>query len=398
MERRFRGLGSNDKQHEPRDTTDGTTHTQAGAGLAQRRLAAPTLLALGMSLLTACVAGPQWGQDSYNSTATDASSFVIDNESSNQALGLDTETVWWESSSTPGFRGNSYAVAPTANDNSKPARFWFKLSQGACFDVAARWTSGQNRSTNVTFRGQNDSGVTVGQAQVDQSRDGGTWNDLGRWNFPAGQGSVVLSRKGAAGKFVVADAIRLTRCGTQPVEGTSDAPSNSTPSTANQVALAVPYFYQYANAYEPSATCGITSAAMAINYWLPNNLTPDKLYAQYGKAKGQSPEGIASLSKSRGLKAKHTRSGTREQIRAHLRAGRPVVVHGFWTGPGHIAVIVGFDSSGWIVNDPAGDWEACYGCSSVAGKNAHYSFGGAWDQKLSYDGDIWYSTSDTRSF
>ena len=74
------------------------------------------------------------------------------------------------------------------------------------------------------------------------------------------------------------------------------------------------------------------------------------------------------------------------------RAGRPVVVHGFWTGPGHIAVIVGFNSSGWIVNDPAGDWEVCYGCGG--GKGVRYNYGGGWDNKLSHDGDIWFSTMD----
>ena len=48
------------------------------------------------------------------------------------------------------------------------------------------------------------------------------------------------------------------------------------------------------------------------------------------------------------------------------------------------------------MNDPAGDWEVCYGCGW--GNKVHYAFGGGWDGKLSYDGDIWYSVSDPNGF
>lgn len=162
--------------------------------------------------------------------------------------------------------------------------------------------------------------------------------------------------------------------------------------------LAVPYFYQYANAYEPGSTCGLTSAAMLVNYWRPGLVNPDGLYLQYGKGQGQSPENLAALYGYKGLYSRSTRSGTRAQLRAHLDAGRPVVVHGMWTAPGHIAVLRGYDDTGWLVNDPAGDWQSCYGCSSTAGKRVHYAFGGGWDTRLSYDGDIWFSVADDSAF
>lgn len=398
MERRF-WVSARKQSQQGGGSLDGlcrTRQTRLGASLGRRTIPGQLVLAVALLSLNACVQASEWGQDSYDSTETEAASFVVDNESTSSVLGLDIDTVWWESNSTPGFRGQSYAVAPTTSDNSKPARFWFKLSQGGCFEVSARWTSGENRSKAVLFRGQNQNGTAVGQVEVDQSRDGARWNKLGQWNFSAGRGSVAVGRTGELGTYVVADAIRLTRCGATPVEDAPQVPNAPPAANANSVDLAVPYFYQYNNAYEGSATCGITSAAMAINYWLPNNLTPDAIYVEYGKSKGQSPEGIASISRGRGLKAMATRSGTREQIRSHLRAGRPVVVHGFWTGPGHIAVITGFDSTGWIANDPAGDWEVCYGCGT--GKRVRYGYGGGWDQKLSYDGDIWFSASDKQSF
>ncbi|MFZ9886799.1 MAG: GH25 family lysozyme [Myxococcota bacterium] len=162
--------------------------------------------------------------------------------------------------------------------------------------------------------------------------------------------------------------------------------------------LGVPYFYQYANAYEPGSTCGLTSAAMLLNYWRPGQVSPDGLYLQYGKAQGQSPEGLAALYGYQGLYSRSTRGGTRSQLRAHLDAGRPVVVHGTWTGAGHIAVLRGYDDTGWLANDPAGDWQSCYGCNSTAGRLVHYAFGGGWDTRLSYDGDIWFSVADDTAF
>jgi hypothetical protein len=162
------------------------------------------------------------------------------------------------------------------------------------------------------------------------------------------------------------------------------------------VDLDVPYFYQYDNAYEPGSTCGITSAAMLVNYWLPARVTPDGLYRAYGKAQGQSPSGLAQIYAWEGLYADHGTRGTRAEVRGHLDAGRPVVVHGYWTGAGHIAVIVGYTDTDWIVNDPAGDWYACYGCGPA--DHVRYPRGGAWDAEMSTDGDIWWSTAAEVAF
>ena len=162
------------------------------------------------------------------------------------------------------------------------------------------------------------------------------------------------------------------------------------------VVLDVPYFYQYDNGYEPTATCGVTSTAMAIDYWYPSAVTPDSLYLEYGKAQAQSPSGVASIARSEGLYAYATTTGTRDEVRAHIEAGRPVVAHGFWTSAGHIVAIVGYDDEDWIVNDPAGDWYTCYGCGQA--DHVRYPIGGSWDDGLSWDGDIWYSVTDTGVF
>jgi hypothetical protein len=316
---------------------------------------------------------------------------TIDNATASADYGVDAPGRWWTSSATPGSHGSDYLVAPTEALHD-PARFWFLSDVQRCYAVEAWWTEGANRSAAVTWIGRAGDGREVGRATMDQRSGGGQWNFLGEWTFPPGRSWVTLSRWGAQGSFVVADAVRLTPCGhSAPLETTEEDSDEYTPAYGAN--LAVPYFYQYDNAYEPSATCGVTSTAMAINWWKPGSVTPDILYWDYGKAQAQSPSGISSIYRWEGLYDMWTSNGDRGQIRAHLDQGRPVVVHGFWTSAGHIATIVGYDDHDWIVNDPAGDWEICYGCARA--DHIRYAIGGAWDQKMSWDGDIWFSVSDT---
>ena len=185
---------------------------------------------------------------------------------------------------------------------------------------------------------------------------------------------VTLSGYDSAGQLVASDSISITVDG-----GVSDA---------------IPYYYQYDNLYEPSATCGLTSTAMVLSYWTGTTITPDALYLEYGKEQGQSPTGIEALYSWHGLYGTSTTTGTRDQIRSHLDAGRTVIAHGFWTSAGHILVIVDHDDSGWIVNDPAGDWFVCYGCN-VSGEQVRYPYGSTADEALSHDGDIWFSVADS---
>ena len=169
-----------------------------------------------------------------------------------------------------------------------------------------------------------------------------------------------------------------------------------TVESPGETSLDVPYYYQYDNSNEPGATCGLTSASMVLGYWTQQTVDPDSLYRSYGKSQGQSPEGLAQLYSWEGLYSRSGRDATRAELMQHLDAGRPVVVHGDWTSAGHIVVLVGYTETDWIVNDPAGDWYNCYGCGEA--DHIRYTFGGAWDDAMSWDGDIWYSVASTSSF
>ncbi len=199
---------------------------------------------------------------------------------------------------------------------------------------------------------------------------------------------VTLTGLDSLGNAITTDTLTITV--TNGGEGTAEPSAEP----AADGFLAVPYFYQYDNRYEPSGTCGVTSAAMLLGSWYGTGfVTPDELYLVYGKSQAQSPSGLAQLYSWEGLASSSGTRATRDDLRDHLDAGRPVVVHGFWTSAGHIAVLVGYDASGWIVNDPAGDWYAGYG-TGVWGDGVHYPYGGSWDDDLSWDGDIWWSVAD----
>lgn len=170
---------------------------------------------------------------------------------------------------------------------------------------------------------------------------------------------------------------------------------------SNNIFLEAPYFLQRENYYEPGGTCGLTSAAMLINFWgqvstsfVSRNVTPDELYLKFGKRKGQSPDTLATLYRSFGLNSDYTYKGTREDIKKHLDNGRPVVVHGWFTKSGHIIVLTGYNENGFIANDPAGEWIGCYKCgykSGGYGKSILYTYAQMNTSVLGKDGDIWYS-------
>jgi len=158
----------------------------------------------------------------------------------------------------------------------------------------------------------------------------------------------------------------------------------------------VPHFYQMNNDYEPAATCGLTSTAMALSYAKGQTYDPDTLYKRYGKSQGQSPEGVSSVVRSEGAFAKSTRTGTLSNLKKHLDAGRVAVMNGYFTNSGHVVLAVGYNSTGIYFNDPAGDWY--YGYFAADGKMALYEYSRLFPQVLSYDGDLWYTVVGKNDF
>jgi Peptidase_C39 like family len=153
--------------------------------------------------------------------------------------------------------------------------------------------------------------------------------------------------------------------------------------------LNVTFFNQYDSAtINPGGSCGNTSAAMVLNFYGIRK-TPDGIRESYGH----------------GLKAQYSRSASRSSIKKHLDAGRPVMIHGWFTGPGHVMVVVGYDESAkeWIVNDPSGMWSGTFkggysGNTGQNGKGRRYSYSSFSNTVIGSDGDIWITTAGQTEF
>jgi len=147
--------------------------------------------------------------------------------------------------------------------------------------------------------------------------------------------------------------------------------------------ISVPYFYQYANSLHPSASCQNTSVAMLLS-WAGWTGDPDGITARFGKSLAQSPSGLVTvfntLAAEAGLEARiqANTSGSISGLKALLDSGKPVIVHGYFTSYGHVMVTTGYDSTGYYVNDPAGQWAQTwkggypYGWDATVGRGIRY--------------------------
>ena len=154
------------------------------------------------------------GSGGTGSSAPTASSFIIDsNNAANDTNWFLTEVSadWWSSSSSSGYYNTGYWVAAT-EATSDPASFWFLTEAAGCYTVDAWWTAGSNRSAAISFMGWDEADREVGRTTVSQQINGGKWNELGDWTFPAGWNRVLLSRWTTPGSYAIADAVRLTPC------------------------------------------------------------------------------------------------------------------------------------------------------------------------------------------
>ncbi len=168
----------------------------------------------------------------------------------------------------------------------------------------------------------------------------------------------------------------------------------------------VPYFYQYANQYSPGSTCQNTAIAMLLGWygWTGN---PDTITLKFGKSYGQTPGGVAEIfnyyAKQMGIPQRlkpHT-AGTIGAMKALLAAGRPVIIHGYFTSAGHVMLTLGYGGGKYTVHDPAGQWNQNFkggygsGWAPTAGKYVKYNEGAFELAVASLNGydyePLWYS-------
>ncbi len=67
-------------------------------------------------------------------------------------------------------------------------------------------------------------------------------------------------------------------------------------------------------------------------------------------------------------------NGSLPAIKNSINDGHPVIIHGYFTAPGHIIVICGYTEEGFIVNDPYGEIMGLdHYNTNQSGERLHYS-------------------------
>ena len=175
--------------------------------------------------------------------------------------------------------------------------------------------------------------------------------------------------------------------------------------------IEMPYLSQVDNRYEPYTACNITCIAMCLlKYKIKGDGSEKQLEDQiYNKSVSRgwnrfSPNGIKGLIEVEyGLKDDLNVNGTIKDIYSSIDRGRPIIIHGYFTSPGHIIIIKGYTNKGhFVVHDPWGEmiakewrYDVNNSENSSKGKDLIYSkwlVGAACGSWSSGEAKVWYQT------
>jgi uncharacterized protein YvpB len=174
----------------------------------------------------------------------------------------------------------------------------------------------------------------------------------------------------------------------------------------------VPYYYQYNNTLEPAATCQNTCIAMVLKYFATKegktsnvvaSITPDAITKKYGHKKAQTVAGLQEVFNQEagtiGIQVRGTGSTTMslDAFKAKAANASPLIVHGYFTDFGHILVVLGYDGTHYICNDPAGKWSQKYKFGGYSGNNDTEGLAVKYEKEvfekaISPDGMVWVHT------
>lgn len=166
-------------------------------------------------------------------------------------------------------------------------------------------------------------------------------------------------------KETFAKAVKIPTQAPQDLLKASEA-SNSTGD------LKVDWLNQRVNPVQWWRTCQVTSIAMIMNYhgerynndtWL--DVTPDQLLQwvekRYGAAAVTNHAVLSELIRSYGFHTNFVTTGTEDQMKIELSAGRPLVLAGdFPATSGHVVALTGYNPHGWLIDDPWGNVNTRY--------------------------------------
>jgi N-acetyl-anhydromuramyl-L-alanine amidase AmpD len=117
--------------------------------------------------------------------------------------------AWTQADATPGYHGGGYHWASTHPDADDAFLFDLFVERAGPSIVEARWPAGPNRTAAARFTVHGTGGTVLATAQHDQRTSHDTWQSVATLVLAPGWHRVELSRRGATGSVVIADAVRI---------------------------------------------------------------------------------------------------------------------------------------------------------------------------------------------
>lgn len=162
----------------------------------------------------------------------------------------------------------------------------------------------------------------------------------------------------------------------------------------NNVELNVPYFSQRDNPRFDWSTCNVTAIAMVLYYYGVRSKWGGQLedellqwcFDYAGQGSQTDHNVLSALIKAYGFKTSFSATRKWADLRSELLNRRPVVLAGDFTASGHIITLIGYNSEGYIVQDPWGD--ALTGYRDTEGRKLMYPYN-YMNQVAGPDGNIW---------
>lgn len=147
-----------------------------------------------------------------------------------------------------------------------------------------------------------------------------------------------------------------------------------------KVNFPVPWFSQLNNKLKPRGTCNVTTVAMCLYYYgirpaNPNTQLEDELFKRV-ESHGWDRhvhDHLRRLFIEYGVFDEFKMDASWNEVKTHLANKNPVVLPGKFTAVGHIIVLRGYDETGFLVNDPNGEFFHSGYKTNLTGENLHYS-------------------------
>lgn len=162
----------------------------------------------------------------------------------------------------------------------------------------------------------------------------------------------------------------------------------------NNVELNVGYLSQRDNPRFYWSTCNVTSIAMCFYYYGVESQDGGQLEDELlqwcidyaGEGSQTDHNVLTALIRAYKFKTNFSTTSTWSQLKSELINRRPIVLAGDFTASGHIITVIGYNSQGFIVNDPWGD--ALTGYSDTEGSHLLYPYN-YLNQVAGPDGNVW---------